>query len=330
MSGRTRALSLGVLVTLLWSSSWLLIRWGDARSFDPVALAAARYVLAAGVLVGIAVVRHRSELRALLHDHDALRHVAARGVTYYALTQAAQFIAIVHQPAATTSLLLSGTVIVVAVLSRAVLAEPLPKAVPVGAAVVVVGSALYSLGDLGFSGVGIAAATVALLGNSAATLLGRRVSRDHAHHPIVLTSVSMAIGAVALVAFAALTHRPLPHVDAATAGVIGWMGLINTAAAFSVWTWVLRHVTAAQAAGINNLMLVEIAGLGWIALGEGLGPIDIAAISLTTAGVALTQRRNPLPPPHNKHPAGVRVDARQTLPATSDTGAASSPVRTVR
>ncbi|MPY96144.1 MAG: EamA family transporter, partial [Acidimicrobiia bacterium] len=121
MPGHTRVVVVGVFVTLLWSSSWVLVRWGDARALDPIDFAASRYVLASTVLVGTVLARHRRAAAALLRAPGALRRVAVLGVTYYAVTQAAQFVAIVHQPAATTSLLLSATSFVVALLAFVVL-----------------------------------------------------------------------------------------------------------------------------------------------------------------------------------------------------------------
>jgi drug/metabolite transporter (DMT)-like permease len=131
-------------------------------SIDPVSFAAMRYVIAALVLLTLTMVRHRSAGVAALRDRTTLRQVALLGVVYYAITQAAQFVAIVRQPAASTSLILSATVIVVAVLSRRSLGEAATRATLLGAAVVVIGSLIYLRGDLGFSVAGTIAALIAL------------------------------------------------------------------------------------------------------------------------------------------------------------------------
>jgi drug/metabolite transporter (DMT)-like permease len=297
MSGQPRAIAVGVFVTVLWSSSWLLVRWGDTHSIDPVSFAALRYLGAAAVLIAVTAVRHRRAAATLLRDRTTLRWVAGLGVVYYAITQAAQFVAIVHQPAATTSLVLSATVVVVALLSRLTLREPITGTTVLGAVVVVAGSLIFLRGALGFSVVGMTAALIALAGNSTATLLGRHVNRTGAHHPVAITTVSMSIGAVVLVLGAVISQRPMPRIGVTTGVIVAWMTLVNTAAAFSLWTWVLHRVTAAEASSINNLMLIEIGALGWIFLDEHLGIVDIVGIAVVLAGVTITQRRRRLPRP---------------------------------
>jgi len=54
----SRAASVAVLVTVLWSSSWVLIRWGlDDHGLRPLGFAGLRYVLAALLLGGWAASR---------------------------------------------------------------------------------------------------------------------------------------------------------------------------------------------------------------------------------------------------------------------------------
>jgi drug/metabolite transporter (DMT)-like permease len=291
MIGRPRLVVVGVFVTLLWSSSWVLVRWGDTQALDPVTFAACRYVLASVVLGAAALGWHRPAVVRLVADRSAMLRVALLGLSYYALTQAAQFVAIVNQPAATTSLVLSATSIAVAVLAFFVLGERSSRATVLGGVVLVAGAVVYLRGDLGFTAVGLAASLAALAGNSASTLLGRAVNGAHQHPPVVVTAASMAIGAAALALFALTTRRQLPAPTWRLVGVVAWMVLVNTAFAFTVWSWVLRHLDAADAAVINNLMLPEIAVLGWLALGERPAALDAVGIAIVLAGTILANVR---------------------------------------
>ena len=59
---------MALLVTVLWSSSWVLVRWGlDDEGLTPITFAALRYGLAAAVLVAWVLYRERgrSQLRQL-------------------------------------------------------------------------------------------------------------------------------------------------------------------------------------------------------------------------------------------------------------------------
>ena len=54
------AVWLALLVTFLWSTSWVLIRWGlDEEGLTPVMFAALRYGIAAIVLIAFVIVRER-------------------------------------------------------------------------------------------------------------------------------------------------------------------------------------------------------------------------------------------------------------------------------
>ena len=105
LPSRPRAVGAALLVTFLWSSSWVLIRWGlDDESLEPLTFAALRYG-AATVILGMWVLarpRARAELARV--DRSTLVRIAVLGLVFYALTQGAQFVAIDSQPAATTSL----------------------------------------------------------------------------------------------------------------------------------------------------------------------------------------------------------------------------------
>ena len=52
---------MALFVTVLWSSSWVLIRWGlDDEGLTPITFAALRYGLAAAVLIAWVLYRERS------------------------------------------------------------------------------------------------------------------------------------------------------------------------------------------------------------------------------------------------------------------------------
>jgi len=68
-----------------------------------------------------------------------------------------------------------------------------------------------------------------------------------------------------------------------------WLAVVNTAFAFTLWNRVLRTIPAAEAGVINNTMLIQIAVLAWIFLGEALSPVEIMGIGLAAGGILLVQ-----------------------------------------
>jgi drug/metabolite transporter (DMT)-like permease len=307
-----RAALIALFVTFLWSSSWVLIRWGlDDEALEPITFAALRYGMAAGILILWVLGRRplRQSVRGL--DRSTLYLIAILGVVFYALNQGAQFVAIDSQPAATTSLVFSWTPLFVALLGGWSIGEPPNRRQVLGTLLVGAGAWIYFSGDLGATTVGLAAALVGLGANVASALLGRRVNRSGDVAPVVVTALSMAIGAGILIA-TGIAVEGIPAITWRAGLIISWLAIVNTAFAFTLWNLSLRRLAALESAAINNTMLIQIAVLAWIFLNESLGVGEVAGIVLVSAGVLMTQTgllrgRGPAAPPTGAEP---RSDSR--------------------
>lgn len=287
--GSLRAIWTALFVTVLWSSSWVLIRMVlDDDSLAPVTFAGLRYGLAAIVLCLWCLSRPRDRRALTDLDRATVGRLVLLGVVFFSVTQAAQFVAIGSQPAASTSLVLSLTTFLVAVLSLRTLGERPSRRQFLGAALVAVGAAMYFSGDLGATTVGLTAAIVALVANSVGSMLGRRVNRDRALAPVVVTTVSMSVGAMVLLVVGVAVEG-WPRLTAVSVAIIGWLAVVNTAVAFTLWNASLRRLTAVESSAINNTMLIQIAMLAWIFLGEAPGVAGLVGIFTVAAGVFFAQ-----------------------------------------
>ena len=283
------AVLLALLVTVLWSSSWVLIRWGlDDEGLSPLMFAALRYGLAALVLTGFVIIRERHGRNRYHVDRGYVTRLVLLGVVMYAFTQGAMFVALDEQPAATTSLVLSMTPLFVAGLAAATLAEVPTRWQVTGVIMVIVGAALYFAGDLGATTAGMAAAIVALGANVVAAVLGRSVNRAGVLPALTITTISMAIGAGTLV-FIAVGYEGVPAVTGRGWLIILWLAVVNTALAFTLWNLSLQRLSAVESASINNTMLVQIAILAWFFLGEAPGAFGLLGIALVSVGVYVVQ-----------------------------------------
>ena len=284
-----RALLAALFVTALWSSSWIIIRFGlDDEGLTPLAFAGIRYGGAAVVLAAVALGRGATRARIAALDAGDWARLAALGLVMYTLTQGAQFVAIDNQPAATTSLVLSMTPVAVALVAgRSIGERPLARQV-IGALAVATGAALYFSGSLKATTIGMVAASVALASGVGASLLGRSANRDLSTSPLVITTASMAIGSAVLIVVG-IAVEGVPSITARGAVIIGWLAVVNGALAFTLWNHSLRTLTATESAVINNTMLVQIAALAWIFLGEAPGAIQIVGIVLVTLGITGSQ-----------------------------------------
>ena len=105
---------------------------------------------------------------------------------------------------------------------------------------------------------GFVAASVGILANSGASILGRQVNQQSGLPPILVTSISMAIGGLLLLIIGVSTQG-LGQLDLTQWLIIGWLAIVNTAVAFTLWNGTLRTLTAVESSIINSTMLPQIA-----------------------------------------------------------------------
>ncbi len=281
-----------LFVTFLWSSSWVLIKFG-LEEIPALTFAGLRYGLAFLILAPF--VLGARELRKSLTGLPAagwLRLVAL-GLLFYTLTQGAQFVGLVYLPAVTVSLFLSFTPALVALMAIPFLGENPTPLQWGGMMIYLIGALVYLLPvEIPLAAAGLAAAVIGLMANAGSSILGRSVNREENLHPLVVTVVSMGVGALVLMAVG-LASQGLPQLSWKSWGIIVWLAAINTACAFTLWNHTLRRLTAVESSLINNTMLIQIALLAWVFLDEPLSPKGITGIVVAAVGVLLVQLARP-------------------------------------
>lgn len=137
---------------------------------------------------------------------------------------------------------------------------------------------------------GIVVALIGVLANAVSAILGRHVNRGHTISPLVVTVVSMGIGALILLVAGMMTQG-LPRLTLSSWLIIGWLALVNSAYAFTLWNQTLRQLSAVESSMINSTMLIQITLLAWFILGERLTGQGMAGLALAAVGVGLVQWR---------------------------------------
>jgi drug/metabolite transporter (DMT)-like permease len=125
-----------------------------------------------------------------------------------------------------------------------------------------------------------------LIANAGASMLGRFVNRQQNIPPLLVTVISMGIGSIILLG-AGLAVDGLPVLSLRSWLVILVLAVINTAFAFTLWNQTLRILSSVESSMINNTMLIQIALLAWLFLGETLTAVNVIGLSLATVGVFL-------------------------------------------
>jgi len=172
---RTRALLQALLVTFLWSTSWVLIK-RTLTEIPPLLFAGLRYTLAAIVLLP-GLIRRRAEVREL-NRADWLRLIVL-GLVLYTLTQGGQFVTLQHLEAVTFSLVLNFTSVLAALAGILTLHELPGRLQWLGIALFGAGAISYFWGGAALTGrgLGLVLACLTMGANAGASLLGRWVNR---------------------------------------------------------------------------------------------------------------------------------------------------------
>lgn len=287
---RSRAIGLALLVTFLWSTSWVLIKIGLKASLPALTFAGLRYSLAFACLLPFVLLHphHRATVRQL--SRRTWLQLGVLGLVVYTLTQGAQFVGLAFLPAATLTLLLNWTPILVALLSIWLTHEPPTPFQWGGIALSVLGALVYflPLNIPAGQAFGLAVAALGVLANSAASLLGRQVNHRSPLPPVVITTLSMGVGGLALLG-AGATFQGFGRLDLSQWLMIAWLAVVNTAFAFTLWNQTLQTLTAVESSVINGSMLPQIAILAWVFLGEPLSGQQIAGMALVAAGTLIVQ-----------------------------------------
>jgi drug/metabolite transporter (DMT)-like permease len=280
-----------LLVTFLWSTSWVLVKIG-LRDLPAIIFAGLRYGLSSLLLLPLVFRRSQRQALAALGPGGWIR-LAVLGLFFYTITQGTQFLGLSYLPATTFSLLLSFTPILVALLSLPILGEKLSAGQWLGTGLYLAGLVLftYPWTDLGLNAFGLLIGSLSVLANGISSILGRYVNREGKLEAVTVTAVSMTIGSILLL-IAGVVVEPLPRLSPTNWLVVGWLAVVNGAFAFALWNHTLRTLQAVESSLINNTMLYQIAVLAWIFLDERLTPSQIAALLVAGAGVTLAQLRS--------------------------------------
>jgi len=282
-----------LLVTFLWSTSWVLVKFGleDIPAFT---FAGLRYSLAFFLL--LPVFFRSGQARLLPHlERKQWLWLALLGLVYYTITQGTQFLGLKLLPAITFSLLLNLSAPLVALFSIPLLKEMPTRLQWTGIGVFIVGVALYFMRSLAMPGwVGLLVGLSSVVATSAASIIGRGINRMGKLPALTVTVVSMGMGGILLLVVGLLVE-PLPSMGVTQWGIVLWLALVNTAFAFTLWNHTLRSLSATESSMINNTMLVQIAVLAWIFLGERPSAVQWIGMAFALAGTVMVNLKRTSP-----------------------------------
>lgn len=290
---RAVAYAVALLVTILWSSSYVLIKSG-LNEVPPIYFATLRYALAFAILATIDRVSHtgRNASKANHQRRGPTLVLIAAGVAGYTVAQGFQYVGLFFLPAVTTSFLLTFNPMFVLFIGMVTLSEKPSRLQILGLAIALLGAYSFFYEKISWQGdwLGVGVVLLSGIGWAAYVVIVRGLQKTNALGSLRLTTVTMGIGVVGMVVLSAATgeYAPLP-IDLILS--VAWLASVNTALAFLLWNWVLKMLPAYELTVVQNLMLIEVGLLSFLFLQEVITVLMMVGMALVIGGVFLVQTR---------------------------------------
>jgi drug/metabolite transporter (DMT)-like permease len=276
-------------VTVLWSSSWVIIKFG-LEEIPPLIFAGLRYTIASVILLFL--IASQSKVRKQLRRRSRRWWItlAIYGMIFITATQGTQFLALKYLPAIPFSLLLNLTPIIVLATATLWLRETPTPAEYFFIFLSLVGVIVYfyPLDLAGLSILGLMIGIASLLSNSASSIIGRAINRIQDTPAIIVTGISMSFGAIVLLVFGLLTEALNPLSLVSWISIL-WLAIINTALAFTLWNGAMRELRAIDTTLINSTMMPQIVLLSIVFLGEFPDMMEWVGLILLAIGITAVQ-----------------------------------------
>lgn len=279
-----------LLVTFLWSTSFIIIKWG-LNEIHPITFAGLRYFIAFLCFIPFYLKpKYLNEVKSL--SGRQWRNLFILGVVFYTLTQGTQFLGLSLLPAVTVSLMLNFTPLVVALVGIPLLNEKPDLTQWIGALIFISGVLFYffPVSFEGSRGLGLLVMTFGVFANAASAIFGRGMNRTKQISVLTITFISMGVGSLLLLVIG-LGLEGIPEISMKNWLFLLWLAGINTAFAFTLWNHTLRSLSAVESSIINGTMLIQIAVLAWIFLGESITLHEGIGMFIAAIGAILVQTR---------------------------------------
>lgn len=300
MSDRPRSTTLTVLVpfaivTLIWSSTWIVIR-GQLGVVPPSWSVTYRFLIAAAALAAWAAAKRES----FRLDARGLLFAVALGVFQFALNFNFVYRAEAFITSGVVAVVFALLLVPNALLSRVFLGQRMGWQLLAGSAVAVGGVSLLFLHEIRADPngpvralTGIAFTLAGVLSASCANVM-QATSTAKRYPMLATTATAMLLGALIDGAYAWVTTGP-PVFDARATYVVGilYLGVFASALAFPLYFGVLRTIGPAKAA--YSSVIVPVIAMLLSTVFEGYRWTLLTAFGAALAGVglviALTARR---------------------------------------
>ncbi|WP_246310799.1 DMT family transporter [Paenibacillus xylanilyticus] len=293
------AMGAALLVTLLWSTSYILNKMAFQHHIGPFTLAGLRYSVSAITLVLVRLILlNRSSIAPKKHVRKGKVRIQLRpyyivvlGVTGYLMAQGLQYAGqMLITPTQTSMMLSVGNTAALIVLDVFWLRELRGRTSFLGIVAALAGIVVFYF-PWDFRGghiSGILLILASCAGYAIHLAITRYLLKNGKASSGDLVLMPMAIGAFGMLVIG-LIFEGLPKFSWPLLGIILWLGIINGSFAFSLWTWSQKHLRAYENSLINNLMLLEVAVLDILIFHRNLAVAEVLGLLIVGLAVVFVQ-----------------------------------------
>lgn len=276
---------------LMWSFNYVAGKVA-LRHLDPLSLASFRMVCAALVILPFYFAR-RERQPLLPKSRSAVVYVVMLGVAM-AMNQGLFTVGLAFTSSGHSSVILACGPVLVLLLARAMKQEVLTTVKILGTALAFGGVlVLESEHGLFARSPFLAGDLITLAGTTSFALwvvFGKKIAREY--DSITMNAQNLLVAAVVLSPLALWQGI---HLDWKSVGWVGWAGMFymaafSSVAAYVLFYWALRHMTASRVTAVNYLQPVGAIVLAALFLGEKATGYLLAGAALVLLGVWLAER----------------------------------------
>lgn len=281
-----RAIDIGLtaLAPAIWGTTYI-VTTSLLPGGDPLTVAALR-ALPAGLLL-LLLVRH-------LPPRSQLGRVFLLGALNFAIFWACLFVATYRLPGGIAATVGAIQPLVVLLLARKALNEPI-RAVSVAAACAgLVGVTMLVLGpDAGLDPIGLCAGFAGAASMAAGTVYSRKWRGDT---PLLtFTAWQLTAGGLLLLPVALWFGMALPALTVTSLAGLAWLSLVGAALSYLLWFNGVERLAPSTVSAMGFLSPLVAVTAGWLLLGEALSPLQVAGAVLVLGSVWVATRAAPSP-----------------------------------
>ena len=300
-----------ILVTLIWGSTWIVIK-GQLGIVPPSWSVTYRFAVAAIAMFAFAIFRGER----IWLGRDAMTFAVVLGIAQFTFNFNFVYRAEQHITSGLVAVLFALLIVPNTLLGRLFLKSPLERRFLAGAGIAIIGVGLMILHEYRAAALDpqavIMGTVLTLAGvfsaSTANVMQGTTIAR--AQPMVVMIAWAMLFGAVADGTFAWITTGP-PAIEATPVylGGVLYLGIVASAVTFPLYFNVIRAVGPGQAAWSSVLIPIIAMGFSTALEGYRWATLSIAGGVVALIGLAIAVAKRPERPSVSGNMVSVPVDA---------------------